>query len=95
MAYPRCALAAPRCTLAAPSLHPQAPHGDFELPPAEAREGQASGTSSGPVFGAAFGAASGTATTGTAADSYGATLGRLCTRGAGYKRRAFGTLRTG
>ena len=74
-----------RYTLAAPSVHPQAPHGDFELLPAEAREGQAPGTSSGPVFGAAFGAAPGTATTGTAADSYGATLGRLCTRDAGYK----------
>ena len=83
----------PRCTLAAPSLHPQAPHSDFELPPAEAREGQVPGTSSGAVFGAVFGAATGATATGAAADNYGATLGRLCTRDAGYKWRAFGALR--
>lgn len=58
----------------------QAPHGDFELPPAEARKRQAPGTSSGAVFGAGFGAATGAAATGAAADSYGTTLGRLCTR---------------
>ena len=76
----RCTLAALslhlRCTLAAPSLRPQVPDRDFELPPAEVREGLTPGTASGTAFGAATGAAA----TGAAADSYYATLGRLCTR---------------
>ena len=56
------------------------PHRDFELPPAEVREGLTPGTASGAVFGTAFGAPTGAAATGAAADSYYATLGRLCTR---------------
>ena len=47
------------------------------------------------MFGAGFGAATGAAATGAAADSYGTTLGRLCTRDVGYKWRAFGALCTG
>ena len=86
---PRCMLTArslhARCTLAAPSLPPQVPHRDFELPPAEVREGLTPGTASGAAFGTAFGAPTGAAATGAAADSYYAnsyyaTLGRLCTR---------------
>ena len=56
------------------------PHRDFELPPAEVREGLTPATASGAAFGTAFGAPTGAAATGAAADSYYATLGRLCTR---------------
>ena len=45
------------------------PHRDFELPPAEVREGLTPGTASGAVFGTAFGAPTGAEATGAAADA--------------------------